>query len=328
MHLIPYIQAALEVKPDLVMWGSPWSPPPWMKSNNAYDRGNMLDEHLDAHALYLARFVEDYAGEGIKVSAIQPQNEPGYLQDYPSCGWSPDQMTRYVRDHLGPLFAERLPDTEIWLGTLSNAQSDHGIGQAVVGNAGAKAFLSGVGLQWAMRQHTGYYVQQGLRVMQTEHQCGNFPPTPRSQQYENSPAPNNHAYALESWNLMYEWINNGVNSYLAWNMVLDTFGPNLDGVRPWNQNALLVVDEGAGTLRITPTYYLFRHFAQYVEPGAKRVATQGGQALAFKNPDGSIVTVVHNNGGSPAQTTLAVGGESLQFEVPARGWATLNWQAQ
>ena len=328
MHLIPYIKAALAVQPDLVMWGSPWSPPPWMKSNNAYDRGNMLDEHLGAHALYLARFVEEYAKEGINVVAIQPQNEPGYLQDYPSCGWSPNQMTDYIRDHLGPLFAERLPDTEVWLGTLSNAQSDHQIGQAVVGNAGAKAVISGVGMQWAMRQHAGYYVQQGLKVMQTEHQCGNFPPTPRSQQYENSPAPNDHAYALESWGLMYEWINNGVNSYLAWNMVLDTFGRNLDDVRPWNQNALLAVDEASGELRITPTYYVFRHFSQYVEPGAKRVATQGGQALAFKNPDGSIVTVLHNNGGSAAQTTLAVGGTTLQFEVPARGWATVNWQAE
>lgn len=328
MYLIPYIKAALELQPNLVMWGSPWSPPPWMKSNNAFDRGNMLDEHFAAHALYLARFVEEYAKEGITVSAVQPQNEPGYLQDYPSCGWTGDQMTRYIRDHLGPLFAERLPDTQVWLGTLSNPSSDHQIGQAVVGNADAKAFLSGVGLQWGMQQHLGYYLQQGLTVMQTEHQCGNFPPTPRSQQYESSPAPNDHAYALESWGLLYNWINGGANAYLAWNMVLDTFGTNLDAVRPWNQNALLAVDETAGTLKITPTYYLFRHLSQYVEPGAKRVSTQGGQALAFKNPDGSIVTVIHNNGGAAAQTTLAVGGKNLQFEVPARGWATVNVQAQ
>lgn len=326
MHLIPYIKAALAVKPDLEMWGSPWSPPPWMKSNNAYDRGNMLDEHLGAHALYLARFVEEYAKEGIEVVAVQPQNEPGYLQDYPSCGWSGEQMARYIREHLGPLFAERLPNTEVWLGTLSNPQSDHQIGQTVVNNAGARAFLSGVGMQWGMQQHASYYVQQGLTVMQTEHQCGNFPSD--SPDYASRPAPNDHAYALESWGLMQNWLTSGVNSYLAWNMVLNTMGRNLDQLRPWNQNALLVVDEAAGTLRVTPTYYVFRHFSQYIEPGAKRVATQGGQALAFKNPDGSIVTVVHNNGGSPAQTTIAVGGATVQFEVPPRGWATLNWQGQ
>lgn len=233
-------------------------------------------------------------------------------------------MTEYVRDHLGPLFAERLPNTGIWLGTLSAGNVDQAIGEAVVEDSGARAFLSGVGLQWNMRTNVGYYTQRQLTVMQTEHQCGNFPSG--QQGYESRPAPNDHAYALESWGLMYDWITRGVNSYLAWNMVLDTFGRNLDQVRPWNQNALLVVDRAQKTLRATPTYYVFRHLAQYVEPGAKRVATQGGQALSFKNPDGSIVTVVHNNGGSAAQTTVAVGGSSLQFQVPAQGWATLNWQ--
>ena len=77
---------------------------------------------------------------------------------------------------------------------------------------------------------------------------------------------------------------------------------------------------------ITPTYYVFRHLAQYVEPGAVRVGTQGGDALAFKNPDGSIVTVMYNSGQGDAQTTLSVGGTMVQFSIPGRGWATVNWQ--
>ncbi|WP_438008254.1 hypothetical protein WME89_05810 [Sorangium sp. So ce321] len=42
--LIPYIKAAMAVNPELHFWGSPWTPPPWMKDNNAYDRGNMKDD--------------------------------------------------------------------------------------------------------------------------------------------------------------------------------------------------------------------------------------------------------------------------------------------
>src|SRR5690606_1201924 len=81
-NLIPYIKAALAVKPDLRFWASPWTPPPWMKDNNAYDRGNMKNDAqtLGAHALYLARFVEEYATEGIVIEAVHPQNEPGYEQ--------------------------------------------------------------------------------------------------------------------------------------------------------------------------------------------------------------------------------------------------------
>ena len=29
--LIPFIQAALAVKADIHLWGSPWTPPTWMK---------------------------------------------------------------------------------------------------------------------------------------------------------------------------------------------------------------------------------------------------------------------------------------------------------
>lgn len=351
-NLIPYIKAALAVKPDIKFWGSPWSPPPWMKDNNAFDRGNMDSAHFADHAEYLARFVEEYAKEGIIVEAIQPQNEPGWPQDYPSCQWSPQQMTTYIGQHLGPLFEQRLPDTEIWLGTMSNSAADKApaIVSAVMGDATARAYVKGIGLQWGMEEQAANYSSSnwGVPVMQTEHKCGHYPwvendTGPNGQSYPDgaalAPAPNDYAYAVESWGLIRSWITKGVNSYLAWNMILDTNGYNLDGNRPWAQNALIAVDRGpgtpgspggsttpdSGTLVVTPTYYVFRHVAQYVEPGSVRINTNNDNALAWKNPDGSIVTVIHNSGGQ-TQMTLGVGGTTLQFDVPAQGWATVNWQ--
>jgi glucosylceramidase len=98
--------------------------------------------------------------------------------------------------------------------------------------------------------------------------------------------------------------------------------------RVWPQNALLTVDRGAKRLNATPAYYVFRHVSQYVDVGAKRVGTQGGDAVAFKNPDGSVVTVVFNSGGQAAQTTLSAAGKTVQFSVPGNGWATVNLPAQ
>jgi hypothetical protein len=72
-------------------------------------------------------------------------------------------------------------------------------------------------------------------------------------------APNNHAYGEESWDLITDWLEAGVNICTAWNMVLDTEGVNLDETRSWPQNALLAVDMQAKTLQVTPTYYVFRH---------------------------------------------------------------------
>ena len=88
-YLIPYIKAALAVKPDIRFWASPWTPPTWMKNPVGYDGGAMRNEakYLQANALYLAKFCETYNNEGIQINAICPQNEPGYTQGYPSCGW-------------------------------------------------------------------------------------------------------------------------------------------------------------------------------------------------------------------------------------------------
>ncbi len=322
--LIPYIKAALAVKSDIRLWGTAWSPPKWMKDNNQYDRGNMLGDAntLGAYALYLARFVEEYETEGIHVEAVGPQNEPGYPQDYPSCVWSSSVYVDFVANHLGPLFESRLPDRQVWMATMSNPNSQSMV-QAVMNNSTARGYIDRIGLQWGQSQYASQYVSAyGLPVMQTEHMCGNYPWEGGYQQT----APNDHAYALESWGLIKGWIESGVDSYSAWNMVLDTVGRSLDDVRPWAQNALLTVDVNAGQLNLTPYYHVFRHLSQFVEPGSVRVGVSGGDALAWQNPDGSIVTIMHNSGNSPAQTTLSVGGTMVQFEIPASGWATVNWQ--
>ena len=127
---------------------------------------------------------------------------------------------------------------------------------------------------------------------------------------------------MESWGLIRAWIQAGVTAYGAWNMVLDTVGLGIDTTRVWPQNALLTVDTSAKKLNITPTYYVFRHLSQFVVPGAKVATTKGGDAVAFKNPDGSIVAAMYNSG-SAKTMTVAIAGKRLQFDMPGNGWATL-----
>src|ERR1035437_5954584 len=99
--------------------------------------------------------------------------------------------------------------------------------------------------------------QYNVPIWQTEHKCGNYPwVTPFNQDI----APNDQAYAVESWGLIRDWIKNGVTAYSVWNMVLDTVGNGIDSKRAWPQDALLIVDTSAKTLNITPAYYVFRHF--------------------------------------------------------------------
>jgi glucosylceramidase len=333
--MIPYIKAAQGVSSSIHFWGSPWSPPPWMKTNNAYDGGNMKDDPatLQAFADYLASFVEAYGAKGIPIEAIHPQNEPGYSQSYPSCGWPGNLMAKFIGTYLGPTFQNRGITAEIFIGTMSNPTSDATLLQNVMNDATAKSFIKGYGLQWGM---LGVYGNLGLssslKIWQTEHKCGNYPFSgqslppgiPGSIAAHKQPAPNDHAYAEESWGYIREWIKLGVNSYSAWNMVLDTSGVGeIDTTRIWAQNALLTVDTQGKKLNLTPTYFVFRHVSQFVDPGATRLETSGGDALAFKNLDGSITTVIYNSGAAK-DFTVAVAGKKLSFAMPSRGWATLN----
>src|SRR5665213_593339 len=329
-NLIPYVKAAQAANGSIRFWASPWTPPTWMKTGasmdgSSFDGENMTDnaQVLTAHAQYFVKFVQDYAQQGITIETVAPQNEPTYSENYPSCLWTPALFTKFVGQYLGPAFASAGLSTKIMLGTMSNSggSADPAIVSAVMADAAAKSYIKVLGYQWEMEASvTSANSSYHLPVWQTEHQCGNYP---WASGYTTT-APNDQAYAVESWGLIRNWIKAGITAYCAWNMILDTVGDSIDSKMPWAQNALLTVDISAKKLNITPTYYVFRHFSQFVAPGAQVVATTGGDALAFKNRDGSIVAVMYNSG-SATTYTLSVGGKKLQFAMPASGWATVDY---
>jgi glucosylceramidase len=325
--LIPFIKAALAVKPDIRLWASPWTPPAWMKDNNSTDSGNMKDDDkvLSAFALYLEKFVQAYAAEGLKIEAIHPQNEPGYVNPYPSCAWSGALFTKFIRDYLGPLFVKDNVPAEIWCGTMSN-QTDGTIATNLANDAKAMSFVKGFGLQWNTMGSVSALKSKNVPIMQSEHRCGNydgFSSPHATSTYDPNKPQNDYAYGKESWGNIKDWISAGVNSYSAWNMVLDTLGTNLNASKPWHQNALLVVDRGAKKLIQTPAYYVFRHLSYFVAPKAFVIGTSGGDALAFKNPDGTIVVVMYNSGAAK-KATVSLGGSKFQFDMPGNGWATVH----
>ena len=50
-------------------------------------------------------------------------------------------------------------------------------------------------------------------------------------------------------------------------------------------------------VRRNPEYYVMRHFSKYVRPGAKVLGTTShfnSMAIAFRNPDGTVVVVAQN----------------------------------
>jgi glucosylceramidase len=330
--LIPYVKAAQAIRPGLRFWASPWTPPTWMKSSpyqspgnpvNAFDGGSMKsdDSILKAHALYFVKFIQAYAEQGITIDYVAPQNEPNYSQNYPSAIWSPSTFTTFIGKYLGPALATANLPVKIMLGTMSNPNGDAAVANAVLADSTARGFAKVMGVQWGMSDANQITNLQSkgpdIPIWLSEHKCGGNPGA------NVAAAPNDLSYAKESWGYIRDAINRGLTGYNSWNMVLDKGGKGIDNTRVWAQNALLVVD--GGKITQTPAYYVFRHVSQYVAPGAKRVETSGGDAVAFKNLDGSLVAIAYNSGGANDNYSVAIGGKTLQFAMPASGWATIYY---
>lgn len=344
MYLIPYIKAAQAVKSDVRFWASPWTTPIWMKTGyktsgdsgdakrpSFFDGGTVTNTpaNLTAYAEYFKKFVEGYKAEGINIEIVSPQNEPGYEQNYPSAIWENATYVAFI-NALGPVM--KAMNVQVMLGTMSNngdsvagrQRYDLQLADAVLADATAKTFVTVAGAQWGVLKAVETAKIGNLPIWATEHKCGNYPWNPSGlPAYNSQQAPNDYAYGVESWGYIRDAINKAkVTAYSAWNMVLDKSGLGNDTSRDWKQNALLVVD--GGKVNATPYYYVFRHFAQYVQPGANVVSASGGDAVAFKNPDGSLVAVMYNSGAANPNYVVQIGGKKLQFAMPGNGWATVK----
>ena len=80
-YILPTLRAATKANRDLFLFGTPWSPPGWMKAGGTMLGGSMRKKYFAPYADYFVRFLRDYAAEGVKVDAVTVQNEVDTDQD-------------------------------------------------------------------------------------------------------------------------------------------------------------------------------------------------------------------------------------------------------
>jgi len=314
--LIPYMKAAMQFQPDLKIWGSPWSPPAWMKVNHHYGAGGTnqfirQDKYLAAYARYFSKYVKTFRAEGIPVVAVAVQNEPFFGPGYPSCQWAPEEIRNFIGDFLGPTFHREKTGAEIWLATFNN--NNIRSFDTILSNARASKFVSAVGVQWAgknaLPEISAKYPR--LEKIQTESECG----------YGSFDWP----AAEYTFSLMKFYLNHGVNVYTYWNMILDDTGKSTWG---WKQNSLITVNQSSGKVTYTPEFYLFKHFTQFVPKGSVKLASFGNfdDVVAFRDPAGRVVLIAMNNQWGPKNLTIKVGDHCLGSQLPPKSFNTFVFQ--
>jgi glucosylceramidase len=101
----------------MLFYGSPWSPPGWMKSNGSMLGGSFQRKNFASYANYFVKFIDSYKAEGINIYAVTVQNEVDTDQDgkMPACLWPQEYEVDFVSYHLGPLFEKLGLETQIWI---------------------------------------------------------------------------------------------------------------------------------------------------------------------------------------------------------------------
>ena len=90
-------------------------------------------------------------------------------------------------------------------------------------------------------------------------------------------------------------------------------------------HAPVLVAAAAGAVHYQPSFYYIAHFRRFVRPGARLAALaneSGVAAIAFVNPDSSVVVIVVNASDDAAAFTLAVADDARSCRVPAHAIQT------
>ncbi len=324
--LIAYMKAAMLFQPKLTVWGVPWSPPSWMKTDNAYKGGNMKQDPqtLAAYALYFSKYVQAYRREGINLYAIHPQNEPKYNNNvYPQCAWTGQEINTFLRDYLCPRLKQDHVEVEVWLGTIVNENLADYIDPVLADSVTAPA-ITGIGYQWGgqtamLATHTKYPAK---KMMQTETECNNG-----ADSWEEG---------TTTFRKIIEDMNHFANGYMFWNMILSEKSTSSWG---WKQNSLLKIDGQNKQIINNPEFYSMKHFSHFVQPGAVRIgltspvtdgrnpnALQNRNTVAFRNPSGELILVTLNPSANVLPVTVQSGSTTARIDLPAHSMNTVAFE--
>ena len=331
-YILPALRAVLAEDRQTELLASPWTPPAWMKANdalgNAGNRGTLRRSAYRPWAHYFVAFLEAYAHAGVPIGAITPQNEPGTATLYPGLNLPADTEATWIAHDLEPALVGAGLHPKVYGGDLGWGP-DHGgymhtdaFGPAASALAGLSwhCYFGAPGVMSALRQ-----AAPQLEEIVDECSPGLITPTPTSE-------------------IVIASLRNWASTVALWNLALDPHG---GPVQVPNHGCpgcvgLARIDERSGAVSLTRSYYQLGQASAFVAAGAQRIAathfvsyvyphsavnvvTPGLDDVAVRNPDGSIVLVAYDNAPFTAHFAVRWGGRELTYALAPGATATFVW---
>ncbi|WP_298902883.1 glycoside hydrolase family 30 protein [uncultured Psychroserpens sp.] len=349
--LIPMIKDAMKVSEDgFDIFASPWTAPPWMKDNNEWVGGKLLPKYYDTWALFFSKYLDAYKAEGIDIWGFTVENEPhGNGNNWESMHFTPEEMTEFVQHHLGPKLESDGKGDKIILGYDQNRAGLKEWVDVMYATEASSKYYDGTAIHWY--ESTYDYFPEALQyahnkapnkyLIETEGCVDSEVPkwkddawywkkeatdwgwdwAAEDQKYLHPKYAPVNRYARD----IIGCLNNWVDGWVDWNMVLDRQGgPN------WFKNwcvAPIIVDPEADEVYFTPIYYTMAHFSKYMRPGAVVIDVENPDkdlmVTAVKNPDDSIAVVLFNEGKTAKNFTLNLNNSNVDIKISAQAIQTI-----
>jgi glucosylceramidase len=350
--LIPMIKEAMAVsKEGFKIIASPWTAPPWMKDNNDWRGGKLLPEYRETWALYFSKYLAAYQKEGIPIWGVTVENEPlGNDKNWESMHFTPEEMTAFVSDHLGPrLEKEGFGAVKILGYDQNRGEELEKWAKVMYANKKSKKYFDGMAVHWYASTYDFFPAS-----LQFTHRLAPQKHLINTEACVDAEVPkwkdDNWYWSQEATDWGWDWasekdkylhpkyvpvfryagdiigcLNNYVDGWVDWNMVLDRQGgPN------WFKNwctAPVIVDPVADEVYFTPLYYTMAHFSKFIRPGAVRIGFDNPDntlmVTAAQNPNGSVAVVLFNPTENGKQVNITVNKKSINCSISAKALQTI-----
>ena len=348
--LIPMIKDAMKASKDgFKILASPWTAAPWMKDNKAWVGGKLMSKYYDTWALFFSKYIDSYREEGIDIWGFTVENEPlGNGNNWESMHFSPDEMTNFVQYHLGPKLEKDNHDVKI-LGYDQNREHLNEWIDSMYRNEASSKYFDGTAIHWYASTYEvfpkelnyAHHKAPNKYLIQTEACVDSQIPVWKDDAWywkkeatdwgwDWAPEKDKHLHPKYAPVNRYArdiigCLNNWVDGWVDWNMVLDTQGgPN------WFKNwcvAPVIVDPKKDEVYFTPLYYTMAHFSKYIRPDATVIRSESSdielQVTAAQNLDGSIAVVVFNEGTTQKSFKLLLGQKESTIIISAQAIQTI-----
>ncbi|MFI7673799.1 discoidin domain-containing protein [Actinophytocola sp. NPDC049390] len=336
-RILPLLREAKRLNPHLSVMATPWSPPAWMKTGDSLVGGRLKDDPAiyDAYARYLVKFVQAYTRAGIPIDYLSVQNEPQNRTPdaYPGTDMPVAQQVKVIAA-LGPKLRAASPHTKIlgydhnWATHPNDGDQESDYPYRLLRDPAAR-WLAGIayhcyyGDPSAQTALHNAFPRKGIWFTECSGSRGATDPPEKVFR---------DTLTWHARNVVIGTTRDWARSAVTWNIALDsTGGPHNGGCGTCTGLVTVLPD---GSVRTDAEYYTIGHLSKFVRPGARRIASTSfgttgwnGQIMdvAFRNPDGSIALVVHNENDDPRSFAVTVGDRTFEYTLPGGALATFTW---